>query len=1351
MRAIGFAVNSENPVGASRTIRFSLTDGDGGTSNNANANVTVFSVNDAPAGTDGSVTVNEDNSYVFTPADFGFSDPAENNPFIAVTVSTLPANGTLLFNGNPVAPDAFILTSDIDAGKLTFQPAPDGNGNGYASFTFQVVDGGGTLNSGQDTDQSPNTLTINVTAVNDAPVNGVPGAQSTNEDTAKVFSAGNGNAISVGDVDAVSLTVTLTVAHGTLTLSGTAGLTFDAGANGSATMTISGTAAAINAALEGLSYLPAGNYNGPDSLQIQTSDNGSSGSGGTLTDSDSVAITVTSVNDAPAGTDKAVTINEDSTYVFATADFGFTDPNDGPANSLQAVTFTTLPANGTLFYDADGAGAGLPFAVSAGQSILASEIALGKVTFVPAPDANGTPLTSFTFQVQDDGGTGGGGQDLDQSANSFTFNVSAVNDAPVNGVPGAQSTNEDASLTLSSANANAIQISDVDAGAGSISVTLSVAHGTLTVAVVGGISFTGSNGTASFTISGTLAAINSALAAGLTYAPTANYHGPDAISVQTTDNGNTGSGPAGTDSDSIAITVNSVNDAPSGTNHTATGSEDDPLVFTAADFGFSDAIDGNSLLAVKITTLPSPGTLFLDSDGPGGGAPVAVLVGQFVSVADINAGHLYFQPAPDGFGTAYASFTFQVQDDGGTANGGVDTDPTPNTMTIDVTSDNLPPVVDLNGAGAGIDYTTSFTEDGAAIGIGSGILVSDPDSGLGDMIESATVTLTDKAAGDALTIAGPLPGGITSSITVNAGTIVVTLSGTASQADYATALGQIRYATTSQDPTAAGSDPARTITVTVNDGLVDSAVATTTVNIVAVDDAPVAAPDAFTITESGLITAGNLFASNGSGADSDPDSPLAISAVNGSGANVGAQITLASGALLKVNANGTFDYDPNGAFLSTPTGGSGASNTPAHDSFTYTLAGGNTVTVSITLTGLDTDDLLLGTAGADMLIAGAGNDYLDGLGGADLMFGGTGNDVYIADLAADRTLEASGEGSRDVVYAKVSYELSGGSEIEVLSAYDQSGSAGLILVGNELDQEIYGNAGSNYLQGGGGNDYLIGLGGNDVYFVTGPGDHIVESAGGGTRDTAYAVSDYKLETGVEIEVLSSSNQAGTGAQTLIGNAFNQEIYGNNGANYLEGGGGADVLIGLGGDDVYVVDSDEFVSESAGGGRDVVYATASYALIAGEEVEVLSTVSQVATTGINLTGNDLANELYGNNGANVLNGGGGADFLQGFGGADTFAFTTALGGGNVDTIADFVSGLDRIALDDAIFDQLVPGALGGTLFHVGAEATDEDQRIIYDDATGNLYYDADGIGAGAQILVATLSGHPPLTAGDFVVI
>ena len=212
-----------------------------------------------------------------------------------------------------------------------------------------------------------------------------------------------------------------------------------------------------------------------------------------------------------------------------------------------------------------------------------------------------------------------------------------------------------------------------------------------------------------------------------------------------------------------------------------------------------------------------------------------------------------------------------------------------------------------------------------------------------------------------------------------------------------------------------------------------------------------------------------------------------------------------------------------------------------------------------------------------------------------------------------------------------------------------------------------------------------------------------------------------------------------------------EIVGGPGNDTLYGSGSGDVMRGLGGDDTYVVvhPNDQAI-EAANEGNDIVYATIDHALTAGSSIETLSAIDWSQTNALNLAGNGLANTIYGNAGANVLNGGDGSDTLVGFGGADTFAFTTALGAGNVDTILDFVHGTDKLALENAIFDQLVPGALGASLFHAGAAATDEDQRIIYDQATGNLYYDADGNGAQAAVLFATLQSHPVLTASDFIV-
>ena len=104
------------------------------------------------------------------------------------------------------------------------------------------------------------------------------------------------------------------------------------------------------------------------------------------------------------------------------------------------------------------------------------------------------------------------------------------------------------------------------------------------------------------------------------------------------------------------------------------------------------------------------------------------------------------------------------------------------------------------------------------------------------------------------------------------------------------------------------------------------------------------------------------------------------------------------------------------------------------------------------------------------------------------------------------------------------------------------------------------------------------------------------------------------------------------------------------------------------------------------------------------------------------------------------------------GADTFAFTTALGGGNVDTIADFASGSDKIALDDAIFTGIGgPGALNPNAFFAGTAAHDADDRIIYDRPPAQLFYDADGNGAGAAVQFATFAGSVALGTADFLVI
>ncbi|HYI48203.1 MAG TPA: hypothetical protein VEX35_07050, partial [Allosphingosinicella sp.] len=404
------------------------------------------------------------------------------------------------------------------------------------------------------------------------------------------------------------------------------------------------------------------------------------------------------------------------------------------------------------------------------------------------------------------------------------------------------------------------------------------------------------------------------------------------------------------------------------------------------------------------------------------------------------------------------------------------------------------------------------------------------------------------------------------------------------------------------------------------------------------------------------------------------------------------------------------------------------------------------------LLGDDGDDTLEGGADDDELGGWLGNDILDGGAGADSLNGWAGNDWYFVDNAGDQVFEAAGQGN-DRVFASVSYTLTANAEVELMTTDFNPGTAAINLTGNERAQVIYGNDGANQLTGGGGGDAMVGLGGSDFFFVNDTRDVIYEAAGGGS-DRVFAGVSYTLTAGAEVEMLTTDFNPGTAAINLTGNALAQAIFGNAGANQLNGGGGADTLVGFGGDDWYfIVGGNEGVVESAGGGSDRIFAGVDYRLQAGSEVELLTTDFNPGTAAINLTGNELANTIYGNAGDNVLDGKGGNDGLVGLGGADTFQFTTALGAGNVDFVYDFVHGTDKIALDDAVFGAGIgtPGTFNANAFHVGTAAHDLDDRILYNSATGQLYFDADGSGAGAAIQFATLGTGLALSASDFQVI
>ena len=142
-----------------------------------------------------------------------------------------------------------------------------------STLTLTVHDNGNTGTGGSLV--STATSTINITAVNDGPVNHIPGVQVTPANTAVVMSAATGNGLSITDPDAGSglLRVALTATSGTLTLGTTAGLATVSG-DGTASVLVTGTLAALNTALDGLRFTPAGGYTGTASFVVETSDQG---------------------------------------------------------------------------------------------------------------------------------------------------------------------------------------------------------------------------------------------------------------------------------------------------------------------------------------------------------------------------------------------------------------------------------------------------------------------------------------------------------------------------------------------------------------------------------------------------------------------------------------------------------------------------------------------------------------------------------------------------------------------------------------------------------------------------------------------------------------------------------------------------------------------------------------------------------------------------------------------------------------------------------------------------------------------------------------------------------------------
>lgn len=309
------------------------------------------------------------------------------------------ALGTLTLSGTATVADYWTALRSV-----TYRNTSDAPGVAARTVSFGVSDSSGS--------SALVTTSLAVVADNDAPEMTVPGIQTVLEDTDLVFLAALGNAISITDPDAGmdGAQITLTATSGTLHLAGTAGIAFGSGADGTASMAIAGTVADLNAALNGLVFRPAPDATVDVTLSFVAYDFGNHGLGGPKSDTATITVNITAVNDVPVlAANTGATLSEGGAIVLGAGQLAATDIEDA-ASQLRYVV-QMLPSQGNLLRSG--------IALGVGDHFTQADIAAGLVSYVH--DGSDTTADAFDFDLRDTGLAGPAG-------NSFAFTVTPVDD-----------------------------------------------------------------------------------------------------------------------------------------------------------------------------------------------------------------------------------------------------------------------------------------------------------------------------------------------------------------------------------------------------------------------------------------------------------------------------------------------------------------------------------------------------------------------------------------------------------------------------------------------------------------------------------------------------------------------------------------------------------------------------------------------------------------------------------------------------------------------------------------------------------------------------------------------------------
>ncbi|EHR71078.1 VCBS repeat-containing protein [Burkholderiales bacterium JOSHI_001] len=902
------------------TITYTLTDLEG-RSDTAVITVTV-GANTPPTGADTARTILEDGSYTLLSGDFGFADADAGQTLAAVRIDTLPGNGTLTLNGVAVTAGQVIPVAAIAAGQLRMAPDANENGNNYASFGFSVQDNAGAF------DTAPNTFTLNVTPVNDPPT-GADKTLTTVEDTPLSVTAADFGFADLDPGDTLTaVRIDVLPATGSLQLNGapvTAGTVV--------------TVADINAGL--LRYVPATNANGAPLASFDFSVRDSS----LLFDTapNRITVNVTPVNDAPSGADKTLSGTEDTPLTITAADFGFTDPDVG--DTLAAVRIDVLPATGTLALNgtpvtagtvitvadinagllrytpalnANGTVASFDFSVRDSGSPALFDVAPnrisinlaavndppvanddsattpinqpvtvnvkandtdpdntpaqltvsnpvvnpalgtavvnpdGTITFTPAANVTGPVVITYTLT------------DPNGQFDTATLTVNVGANTPPTGADVTRTIAEDGNYTVL---ASDLGFADADAGQTLAAVRID------SLPAKGTLQLNGVNVVLGQTIS--VAAIN---AGQLRIAPAANENGNAYSNFSFSVQDNAGAFDAAPNT--FTLNVTPVNDAPSGADKTVSTAEDTPYTVSAADFGFTDPDLGDTLALVRIDSLPVSGTLQLNGAN--------VVVGQSVTVADINAGLLRYLPPANNFGAPLASFTFSVRDSGTPAL----FDVAPNTLNITVTPVNDNPVANPDQGSTTENAVLTVTQANGVIASGTAPAGVDTDVD-GDSLSVSAISF------------GATAGTVGSSLAGAWGSLVLNANGSYTYTPNAAA-----------NALDTGESVQDVFTYTVSDGKGGTAQTSLTITVNGSNDAPTVVADSNRGAEDNPLT-GNVLTN-----DSDPDvEPLTVASFTITGVpgsfTAGSTATIPGVGSLVINANGSYTFTPTANFNGT--------------------------------------------------------------------------------------------------------------------------------------------------------------------------------------------------------------------------------------------------------------------------------------------------------------------------------------------------------------------------------------------------------------------------------------------------